>query len=144
MLCIIINSAVIPLWNMMTWDQASGKGAICATCRGFFLAIICWLLTAAIQSSKVNIDTLGTNKLMLGRNLVTILSSDFIHHAYSKFIDKTTFDFSTLDSKIKLVENDLSGFSAAEQVSKATFHCATLFVLTFILQIGSGFSQEGN
>jgi len=112
---IVIGSAVIPLWNMMTWDQASGKGAIFAAWGGFFLALISWFIAAASQSGKVNIATLGSNEVMLSGNLVAILSSGIIHYVYSKFIDKTTFDFTTLDSKIKLVENDLSGLSAIER-----------------------------
>jgi len=27
---VVIGSAVIPLWNMMTWDKASGTGAVVA------------------------------------------------------------------------------------------------------------------
>merc|ERR1712157_130846 len=82
---ICIGSAVIPLWNLLTWDKASGKGAIFAAWGGFFLALISWFIAAASQSGKVNIATLGSNEVMLSGNLVAILSSGIIHYVYSKF-----------------------------------------------------------
>merc|ERR1719253_1011768 len=41
---ICIGSAVIPLWNMMTWDKASGKGAVIAAWSGLCLAVAGWLI----------------------------------------------------------------------------------------------------
>lgn len=112
---IMIGSAVCPLWNMMTWDKASGTGAIIAAWTGFILALIAWFVAASVQSGEISVDTLGTNEVMLTGNLVAILSSAFIHYVYSKFIDPQNYDFSTLDSKITLLENDLSGLSDAEK-----------------------------
>merc|ERR1712127_730824 len=56
----VIGSAVIPLWNLMTWKDASGKGAVFAAWGGFILAITGWLIAASIQSGSVSIATLGT------------------------------------------------------------------------------------
>jgi urea-proton symporter len=112
---IMIGSAVCPLWNMMTWDKASGKGAVIAAWAGFILALITWFIAASVQSGEITVDTLGTNEAMLSGNLVAILSSGFIHYVYSKFVDPQNFDFSTLDSKITLVENDMSGLTEAEK-----------------------------
>lgn len=112
---VVIGSAVIPLWNMMTWDKASGKGAIIAAWAGFFLAVIGWLVGAKIQSGSVSVSTLGTNEVMLSGNLIAILSSGFIHYVYSKFIDPQNYDFSQLDANIHLVEQDLSGLGAEQQ-----------------------------
>jgi len=112
---IVIGSAVIPLWNMMTWDKASGKGAVIAAWAGFILAVVIWLIAAAAKSGKVTIATLGQNEVMLTGNLVAILSSGLIHYVYSKFIDKTTYDFKELDKNINLVENDTSGLTDAEK-----------------------------
>ena len=106
---IVIGSAVIPLWNMMTWDKASGKGAIISAWSGFALALIGWFVGAKIESGVVNVSTLGSNPVMLSGNLIAILSSGFIHYVYSKFIDPQDYDFSTLDANIHLVEQDLSG-----------------------------------
>ena len=106
---IVIGSAVIPLWNMMTWDKASGKGAIISAWSGFVLALIGWFVGAKIESGVVNVATLGSNPVMLSGNLIAILSSGFIHYVYSKFIDPQDYDFSTLDANIHLVEQDLSG-----------------------------------
>ena len=108
---IVIGSAVIPLWNMMTWDKASGKGAIIAAWGGFVLALIAWFVGASVESGAVNVNTLGSNPVMLSGNLVAILSSGFIHYVYSKFIDPQDFDFATLDGNIHLVEQDTAGLT---------------------------------
>jgi len=112
---VVIGSAVIPLWNMMTWSKASGKGAIIAAWSGLVLAIIGWLSGAKIQSGEVTVSTLGTNEVMLSGNLIAILSSGLIHYVYSKFIDPQDYDFAELDKNITLVENDMSGLGAEQQ-----------------------------
>jgi len=111
----VIGSAVMPLWFMMTWDKASGTGAVVAAWSGFILAISGWLIAAKIQSGEITVSTLGTNEVMLSGNLIAIFSSGFIHVFWSLCIDNETYDFSTLNEKIKLVENDQSGLTAAEQ-----------------------------
>merc|ERR1712176_1414292 len=112
---VVIGSAVIPLWNMMTWDKASGEGAVIAAWAGLVLAIVGWLAAAQIQSGSISIATLGANEVMLSGNLIAIFSSGIIHYVYSKFIDPQNFDFSTLDENIHLVEQDLSGLSPEQQ-----------------------------
>lgn len=112
---IVIGSAVIPLWNLMTWDKASGKGAVIAAWSGLVLAVTGWLIAAASQSGEISISSLGTEEVMLSGNLIAICSSGIIHYIYSKFIDPQDFDFSTLDARIKLVENDTSGLTAEDQ-----------------------------
>merc|ERR1712084_107896 len=89
---IVIGSSVIPLWNMMTWDKASGAGAVIAAWTGFFLAVV----------------------VMLTGNLTAILSSGLIHYVYSRKHPQN-YDFSELDKSIKLVENDTSGLTDAEK-----------------------------
>ena len=84
---VVIGSAVIPLWNMMTWKKASGTGAIVAAWSGLVLAVIGWLVAAQVQSGSISVDTLGTNEVMLSGNLIAILSSGFIHFVWSMFID---------------------------------------------------------
>merc|ERR1712045_1000987 len=111
---VVIGSAVIPLWNMMTWSKASGTGAVIATWGGFILALIGWMVGATIQGGGVSIATLGTNEVMLSVNLIAICSSGIIHFVYSMIFPQN-FDFSTLDSKIKLVENDMSGLEEEDQ-----------------------------
>lgn len=112
---IIIGSAVVPLWNMMTWSKASGTGAVVAAWSGLILALIGWLVAAKIQSDEISVDTLGTNEVMLSGNLIAILSSGFIHFFWSTFIDPQEYDFSELDKNIHLVEEDTSGLTAEEQ-----------------------------
>ena len=77
---------------------------------------------------------------MLSGNLIAILSSGFIHYVYSKFIDPQNFDFSTLDSKIHLVEQDLSGLGEEQQNKtelRRTKRWITVrgYMLTFVLAI---------
>jgi hypothetical protein len=112
---VVIGSAVFPLWNMMTWKKASGTGAVIAAWSGLALAVTGWLVAATIQSGEISIDALGTNEVMLSGNLIAILSSGFIHFAYSTFIDPQDYDFSTLDANIKLVEDDRRGLTEAEK-----------------------------
>jgi hypothetical protein len=112
---VVIGSSVIPLWNMMTWDKASGTGAVIAAWTGFLLALGGWLCGAYVQSGTITIATLGTNEVMLSGNLIAILSSGLIHYVYSKFIDPQNYDFSELDGQISLVEQDTRGLTADEQ-----------------------------
>ena len=79
---IVIGSAVVPLWNLMTWKKASGTGAVIAAWAGLVLALVGWLIAAKVQSGSISVDTLGTNEVMLSGNLIAILSSGFIHFIY--------------------------------------------------------------
>jgi hypothetical protein len=112
---IVIGSAVAPLWFLMKWSKASGTGAVIAAWSGLILAIISWIVTAQALEGAITVDTLGKDYPMLTGNLVAIFSSALIHVGYSLFIDPQEFDFSTLDSKITLVEEDLRGLSEEEQ-----------------------------
>jgi urea-proton symporter len=135
---ICIGSAVCPLWNMMTWSKASGTGAVIAAWSGFILAVIGWLLAAKSQSGTINVDTLGTNEVMLSGNLIAICSSGIIHYVYSVFVDPQDYDFDELDKNISLVENDLRGLTAEEKDPKLLKNAESWivkrgFALTIIL-----------
>lgn len=137
---VVIGSAVIPLWNMMTWDKASGTGAVIAAWGGFVLAVIGWLAAAQIQGEEITVDTLGTNEVMLSGNLIAICSSGIIHYVYSKCTVTEPYDFSKLNDAITLVEEDMSGLTAAEQDPAeldAAYKWITNrgYVLTFVLII---------
>lgn len=112
---VVIGSAVVPLWNMMTWKKASGTGAVIAAWSGLTLAVLGWLVGAKVQSGTVNVETLGTNAVMLSGNLIAILSSAAIHYVWSMWIDPQDYDFAELNTHITLVEQDLRGLTAAEQ-----------------------------
>lgn len=112
---VVIGSAVIPLWNMMTWKKASGTGAVIAAWSGLFLAVIGWLSAAKVQSGEVNVDTLGTNEVMLSGNLIAILSSGLIHVVWSIFVDPQDYDFEELDKHITLVEDDNRGLTESDK-----------------------------
>jgi hypothetical protein len=135
---VLIGSAVLPLWNLMTWNLASGKGAVIAAWSGMILAFAGWIAAAYIQSGKITVATLGSEEVMLSGNLIAIISSGFIHFVYSKFVDPVVFDFDTLNDNIHLVEQDLSGLSAAER-DKTMIHKTKKWIqtrgylLTFVL-----------
>lgn len=113
---IVIGSAVVPLWNMMTWDKASGTGAIIAAWGGLILALIGWLVGGSIVGKgKITVDSLGSNEVMLSGNLIAIIASGIIHYVYSKFVDPQNFDFKELDARITLVEDDLRGLTEHEK-----------------------------
>jgi len=111
---IVIGSAVKPLWNMMTWNKASGTGAVVAAWSGLVLALATWIIGCYIQSGSITIDNLGKNEVMLAGNLMAILSSWLIHSIWSR-ISPQDFDFETLDANIKLVEEDESGLTAEDK-----------------------------
>lgn len=134
---IVIGSAVIPLWNMMTWEKASGTGAVIAAWSGLILAVLTWIIGCSIQSGSVTVDNLGKNEVMLAGNLVAILSSGIIHFFYSRMYPQN-FDFSTLDANIKLVENDNSGLTDEDKDPKMLAEAYTWitrrgFILSIVL-----------
>jgi hypothetical protein len=58
---------------------------------------------------------LGADPVMLSGNIIAIVASGIIHWIHSTFIDRTVFDFATLDEGITLVEEDqLSEFSVVQ------------------------------
>lgn len=114
---IVIGSAVVPLWLMMTWSKASGRGAVIAAWVGCASAFISWIVAAYIQSGKVTVDTLGANEPMLTGNLFALLFSGLIHVVYS-LIWPQNFDMATLNDRIPLIEQDLSGLGPEERDPK--------------------------
>jgi urea-proton symporter len=93
---ILVGSAVMPLWNLMMWKKASGTGAVLAAWGGLFLALTSWITTARVVGEEITVATLGSNEAMLIGNLTAILSSGFIHWAWSTFVDPNDYDFDTM------------------------------------------------
>jgi len=118
---IMIGSAVIPMWNLVNTERASATGAVIAAWGGMVLAIIGWLVGAKIHGGSITVATLGADPVMLSGNVIAIVASGIIHWIHSTFIDRTVFDFATLDEGITLVEEDLSGLGEAEKVSSTVF-----------------------
>merc|ERR1712072_547401 len=54
---ICIGSAVVPLWNMMTWKDANATGAILGAWCGLVGAVVVWFIAASIQSGEISIAT---------------------------------------------------------------------------------------
>lgn len=109
---IIIGSAVIPLWNMMTWKDASATGAIIAAWSGMILALITWFIAAAAMHGSITIGTLGDQYVMLAANVVAICSSGIIHFVHSK-MNPQNYDWKSMGD-IKLLDNDQSGLSVED------------------------------
>jgi SSS family transporter len=107
---IVIGSAVVPLWFMMTWKDASATGAVLAAWSGQALAVSTWLIAAKLQGGAISIATLGTNEVMLSANLVAIIISGLIHYVHSK-LNPQNYDWVSM-SEIKLLDEDRSGLSA--------------------------------
>lgn len=111
---ICIGSAVAPLWFLMKWNKATATGAICGAWGGLVLAVIAWMVSASVQSKEITIASLGTNEAMLIGNITAIFSSAIIVTVVS-CMKGEEFDMSTLNDKIKLVEDDKVGLGAAQQ-----------------------------
>jgi len=108
---IVIGSAVIPLWNMMMWDKASGTGAVVAAWTSQWAAVLVWISVASAESGEVTIASLGMNYPMLAGNLVAILLSGAIHFAWSSAFPQN-YDWKSMKD-IKLIEDDQSGLEEA-------------------------------
>lgn len=115
---IVIGSAVIPLWNMMTWEKASGPGAIIAAISGLVGAVIAWMVAAVSLDGAVTVDTLGTDEAMLSGNVVAICLSGLVHVVYSLMYPQSDFKFEELNDRIKLVEADMSGLADEDKDPK--------------------------
>merc|ERR1719247_2833977 len=105
---ICIGSAVIPLWNMMTWDKANATGAIFAAWGGMISGVIVWMITASIESGEISISSLGGNWPMLFGNVMAIGSSGVIHGVMSTSSPQN-FDWGVFERDITLVEEDRTG-----------------------------------
>merc|ERR1719399_285836 len=75
---IMIGSAVCPLYFMLTWDKLPGWGAAAGAWLGCIGAFISWIVTAQIQSGRLNVSTLSQGDAFLVGNLVAILFSGLI------------------------------------------------------------------
>lgn len=134
---VMIGSAVVPLWNMMTWDKASGTGAVVAAWGGLAFSVVGWLIAASVQGGSITVDTLGTNEVMLSGNLIAILSGGTIHYVWS-LIYPQDFRFDELDAKIHVVE---AGSIPAEDKDPVALRRAERWItrrgyaLTFILVV---------
>jgi SSS family transporter len=136
----VIGSGVAPLWFMMTWKKASGTGAVIATWAGFFLAVASWMGVAWTMGGELTVDTLGQSEAQVTGNIVALCSSALIHYIYSVCFDNVDYDFSELDKKINLVEDDRSGLGAEQQdpaLLAKSYRWITVrgYILTFVLAI---------
>jgi SSS family transporter len=150
---IVIGSAVIPLWNMMMWDKASGAGAVVAAWTSQWAAVVVWISVASAESGEVTIVSLGNNYPMLAGNLTAILLSGAIHFMWSSVYPQD-YDWKSMQD-IKLIEDDQSGLeltlynakeleAACRWIKKWGFGLTILFVVIWpALSVPEGvFSKE--
>jgi SSS family transporter len=104
---IVIGSAVVPLWYCLTWDKASGPGAVIAAWTGQILAVILWIVVASADQGEVSIATLGTLNCQLAGCITSIVSSGLIHTIIS-FIAPQNYDWKSM-GEIQLLDDDKRG-----------------------------------
>merc|ERR1719313_2475732 len=104
-----IGSAVVPLWNLLMWPNANATGAIVAAWGGMILAVITWMVAAAVQSGEITVDTLGKLEPNLAGNIVAIGSSALIHVGFS-LLKPQNYDFKSMGD-IQMLEDDKSGLA---------------------------------
>ena len=140
MMGIFVGSAVMPIAFLLTWDKATGNGAIAGAFGGQILAIITWIACSTaernpdLDKGEVSIDTLGKNYPMLAGNVVAILSSGLIC-AIISMSNPQNFDFSTLAAKISLIDDSMPELDPAENDPQML-----LDALSFVQKWGIGFS----
>ena len=140
MMGIFVGSAVMPIAFLLTWDKATGNGAIAGAFGGQILAIITWIACSTAERNpegdkgEVSIDTLGMNYPMLAGNVVAILSSGLIC-AIISMSNPQNFDFSTLAAKSSLIDDSMPELDPAENDPQML-----LDALSFVQKWGIGFS----
>jgi urea-proton symporter len=102
---VCISSGVVPLTCCIYSKYTKARAAIVGTLGGQLLAIMVWLSAAKIQYGEITIDTTGEDDVMLIGNLTALLSSTALVLVMS-YLDPDNFDFSTLNDKITLIEDD--------------------------------------
>jgi hypothetical protein len=102
-----IGSAVVPLWNLLTWKDANAIGAIAGAWGGMILALTTWLIYARVQSGEISVDSLGQLEPNLAGNLTAILSSMLIH-IFASAASPQNYDWKSM-GEIEMLEDDKRG-----------------------------------
>ena len=139
MMGIFVGSAVMPIAFVLTWDKATAQGAITGVCRPdprhhHLDRRRVHREAPSGDKGVVSIDTLGMNYPMLAGNVVAILSSGLICAIVSKSAPQN-FDFSTMASKIALIDDKMPELDAEENDPQMLKDA-----LTFVQKWGVGFT----
>jgi len=111
---ILIGSAVIPIALTITWSKTTRAGAVAGALIGVCLSLLTWTSVAASEANGVvDIASLGGAFPMLYGNVVAILSSGLICVVISLAQNKK-YDWSTLNTEMKIVEADMTESVKAE------------------------------
>jgi len=111
---VIIGSAVIPVSCVLMSKTVTAGGAISGCVGGFFLGVVSWIVTAAIEQGEVTIASLGGDYPMLTGNLFAILGSGLIVFVYTHFIDSENYDFEGTRN-IKIVDGNEVQYANKEE-----------------------------
>merc|ERR1719506_1267665 len=104
---IVIGSAVVPLWFLLTWKDANGTGAVVAAWSGQILALIVWLVVASIDQGEISVASLGTLNCQMGGCITAIAASGLIHTLWSLAAPQN-YDWKSM-GEIKMLEDDKRG-----------------------------------
>mmetsp|Transcript_56920 Transcript_56920/g.135703 ORF Transcript_56920/g.135703 Transcript_56920/m.135703 type:complete len:674 (-) Transcript_56920:234-2255(-) len=110
-----IGSAVVPLWNLLMWKNASATGAVVAAWGGMILALATWLIVCQAEFGEITIDNLGTLNPNLAGNIVALASSALIHFVFS-MASPQNYQFESM-GKIEMLEQDMSGLDDEDYTS---------------------------
>jgi len=130
---IVIGSAVVPLWYLLTWDKANAMGAIAGAWIGQITAIIVWLVVASVDQGAVNVSTLGTLNCQMGGCITAIVASGLIH-TLASLAAPQNYDWKSM-GEIKMLEDDQRGLAPSEFETE-TLNKALAWVKTY----GYGFT----
>jgi len=109
---IVIGSAVVPLWYLLTWDKANAMGAIAGAWIGQITAIIVWIVVASVDQGAVNVSTLGTLNCQMGGCITAIVASGLIH-TLASLAAPQNYDWKSM-GEIKMLEDDQRGLAPEE------------------------------
>jgi Na+/proline symporter len=109
---IVIGSAVVPLWYLLTGKNANGTGAVVAAWSGQILALIVWLVVASIDQGEISVASLGTLNCQMGGCITAIAASGLIHTLWSLAAPQN-YDWKSM-GEIKMLEDDQRGLDPAE------------------------------
>merc|ERR1719247_2404354 len=130
---IVIGSAVVPLWYLLTWDKANAMGAVAGAWIGQITAIIVWIVVASVDQGAVNVSTLGTLNCQMGGCITAIVASGLIH-TLASLAAPQNYDWKSM-GEIKMLEDDQRGL-APEEFEVETLSKALSWVKTY----GYGFT----
>ena len=132
---ILIGGAVFPITCLLLWDRCTSTAAVTGAVTGKILAIVGWLIAAAIydDDNRITVESTGATEVMLTGNCIGIFSSAIICVVLSYLWpnDPPKYDFKETKA-IELIDDRLPETDETdESLAKAK---------AWITKVGSAFS----